>query len=124
MFNSGREGAAAGAYDFLKFLYDADNCAYWVAHTGYLPVNTEAWDAEELKNLVEANPNYLALKQVQFDSYNSVNYTEFWSPSYNEINTIITNECVAFGDGQSKEDTIARMAEQVNELIQDWWDQN
>lgn len=124
LYNSGRPGAVEGAYDFIQFLHQPEICAKWVAGTGYMPANTEAWNAPALVELTNSNPNFVVLREMQEHSKDCTNYTEIWSPSYNEINTIITNECIAFGDGQSKEATIERMADQVNELITDWWDQN
>ncbi len=44
------------AWEYIKFLINKDNTAYWAMKTGYLPVRTSANDSPEYKDFVAKKP--------------------------------------------------------------------
>ena len=123
MFDNGK-GTSEGAWDFIKYFSTPEVSAKWMMGTGYYPVNKLAYDLPEVKALMESNPQWQILKTVANNSENYPDYLEPWVAGLNEMDTMVGNELVAFAQGQSKEDTIARIDEQATELLQDWADQN
>ncbi|MCZ8511015.1 ABC transporter substrate-binding protein [Paenibacillus filicis] len=53
------------AWQYIKFLINKENTAYWAMKTGYLPVRTTANDSQEYKDFVAKNPKQgVAAKQL------------------------------------------------------------
>ncbi len=123
MFDNGK-GTSEGAWDFIKYFSTPEVSAKWMMGTGYYPVNKLAYDLPEVKALMESNPQWQILKTVSENSEAYPDYLEPWVPGLNEMDTMVSNELVAFAQGQSKEDTIQRIDEQATEFLQDWIDQN
>lgn len=55
------------AWEFIKFLINTDNTAFWAKETGYLPVRYSALQSETWKQYVANNPAY-GVGEQQFDA--------------------------------------------------------
>ncbi len=51
--NNGKTESQQGAYDFIKWMAEPENAAYWSTSTGYLPVSSDAAETDTYKAFVE-----------------------------------------------------------------------
>ena len=64
-FNTGDEAREAATWEFVKFMTNPENQAFWNAQTGYFPVNVQAQDTDTFKANVEQYPQFqVALDQL------------------------------------------------------------
>ncbi len=67
VFNSASDEEKLAAWQYIKFLINKENTAYWAEKTGYLPVRYSALNSDSWKAYVEANPVY-GVGEKQFDA--------------------------------------------------------
>lgn len=58
VFSSATDEEVYAAWEYIKFLINADNTAYWAMQTGYLPVRYSALESDAWLQYVEENPVY------------------------------------------------------------------
>lgn len=62
--DNGNEKAAQGAYEFLKFMAQSDNQAYWCVNTGYIPYTEEGYTNAEYQEWMKKNfPDSIEMKE-------------------------------------------------------------
>lgn len=60
-----QEEQKAAAVEFLKFLAQPENVAFWSKHSGYMPATVAARDVGEMQEYFTTNPNYkVAVEQL------------------------------------------------------------
>lgn len=65
VFSAATDEQKLAAWEFIKFLINTDNTAYWAMKTGYLPVRTSAANLDSYKQFVKDHPNQgVAEKQL------------------------------------------------------------
>lgn len=101
-------------WEFMKFLYQPENIAKWVAGTGYLPVTKDATDSDEMKAFLEENP----LMQASLDTWGNAHSWPSW-PGANGMNVdqVLVDMRDAIIGGADVDTTIKKTQEQVNELL-------
>lgn len=65
VYSSATDEQKLAAWEYIKFLINTDNTAYWAMNTGYLPVRTTASNLDSYKQFVKDHPNQgVAEKQL------------------------------------------------------------
>ncbi|WP_282938968.1 ABC transporter substrate-binding protein [Paenibacillus sp. RC67] len=65
VYRSSSDEQKLAAWEYIKFLINTENTAYWAMQTGYLPVRTSASNLDSYKQFVKEKPNQgVAEKQL------------------------------------------------------------
>ncbi|RSK27760.1 ABC transporter substrate-binding protein [Bacillus sp. HMF5848] len=67
VFNSASDEEKLAAWEYIKFLINTENTAYWAEKSGYLPIRYSALESDAWKAYTEANPVY-GVGEQQFDA--------------------------------------------------------
>ncbi|REB11022.1 ABC transporter substrate-binding protein [Sporosarcina sp. BI001-red] len=67
IFSSATDDEKLAAWEFIKFLINADNTTYWAMETGYLPVRYSALEKKEWVTFTTDHPEY-GVGEKQFDA--------------------------------------------------------
>lgn len=67
IFNTATDQQKLGAWEYIKFLINTDNTAYWAEKSGYLPIRYSALESDRWKQYIKENPVY-GVGQQQFDA--------------------------------------------------------
>lgn len=65
VFNSGTENQKQAAYEYIKYLTNTENTAYFAAETGYIPVRKSAQNDPVFSKVLAEKP----IKKLSFDSF-------------------------------------------------------
>lgn len=65
VFNGGTKEQKQAAYEYIKFLINTENTAYFAAETGYIPVRKSAKEDPVFAKVLEEKP----IKKLSFDSF-------------------------------------------------------
>ncbi|MCD8123192.1 MAG: ABC transporter substrate-binding protein [Clostridiales bacterium] len=109
----------AAVWEFVKFLVSPESQAYWNVMTGYFPVNVEAHDEQLfLDNIAEYPQFETAIDQLHDSSPESAGalvsvFSEARSIVETEIENMINNQV-------SPEDTLNKIANQINSSIEEY----
>lgn len=63
------------AYEFIKFITNAENTARWAMNSGYIAVRNSAMDVDFFKAYLEENPQ-AKVPMIQADSYSTVDFMD------------------------------------------------
>lgn len=109
----------AATWKFVKFLVSAESQAYWNAHTGYFPINTEAQNEQEFKDNLEKYPQFqTALDQLHASSPEYVGaLLSVFPESRVVVQTEIEN---MLNDLQTPEEALTKITEQMNSIIAEY----
>lgn len=99
MFNRDNENSILATWDFIKYLATPEASAKWFMGTGYYPMNTDAFNMDEVKNLLEEHPQYNIINTIIENSAGYTDYTEPWIPSFTDVDTHVQDEIIKFSDG-------------------------
>lgn len=99
MFDRNDNNAILGTWDFIKYLATPEASAKWFMDTGYYPMNTDAFDMDEVKNLMEEHPQYKIVDTIITNSAGYTDYTEPWIPSFTDTDSLVQDEIIKFSDG-------------------------
>lgn len=67
--NTGDEAEMQGAYEFIKFLAQPENQAYWATCTGYIPYTEDGYNQESYQTWMTTNfPSAANVKQILLNS--------------------------------------------------------
>lgn len=109
----------AAVWEFVKFLVSAESQAYWNAQTGYFPVTVAAHDEPVFQENIAIYPQFqTAIDQLHDSSPESAGallsvFPEARSIVETEIENMINNNV-------SPEDTVAKIAENINKSIEEY----
>lgn len=123
LFDRGDEARLAGAWDFLQYLY-SDSAQYAItSNSGYVPVTLSATDSADMKAFYEEHPQYLTAVEVIANG--NPNSQEPMEVAYNEINSVITDIMLQFGQGTLDADgAYEEIVSQCNQLFDEWHEAN
>lgn len=109
----------AATWKFVKFLVSAESQAYWNAQTGYFPVTTEAHSEQVFLDNVAQYPQFQTAIDQLHDS--APQYAGALISVFPEARSIVETEIEnMLNNGVSPEDTVATLAEQINETISEY----
>lgn len=113
------ETKAAATWAFIKFLVSPESQAYWNAQTGYFPVTVAAHDEAIFKENIEKYPQFMtAIDQLHDSSPESAGALLSVFP---EARAIIETEIENLLNGnQNMDETISKMAGDINKAIEDY----
>lgn len=117
--NNNDDVKKAATWKFVKFLVSAESQAYWNAQTGYFPVTTEAYSEQVFIDNVAEYPQFQTAIDQLHDSapqYAGALLSVF-SESRATVETEIEN---MLNNNVSPEDTVAKLAEQINASIEEY----
>ena len=117
--NNGDPNKEAAVWEFIKFMVSPGSQAYWNSQTGYFPVTTAAHDEPVFKENMEKYPQFgTAIDQLHDSSPESAGALLSVFPEARQIvQTEIEN---MLNNGTSPEDTVNKMAEQINKSIEEY----
>jgi sn-glycerol 3-phosphate transport system substrate-binding protein len=99
MFNRNNENSVLATWDFIKYLASPEASAKWFMGTGYYPMNTDAFNLDDVKALMEDYPQYKIISTIITNSAGYTDYTEPWIPSFTDTDTLVQDEIIKFSDG-------------------------
>lgn len=117
-FNTGDEAREAATWEFVKYMVNAENQAFWNAQTGYFPVNVEAHETETFKANVEQYPQF----QVAIDQLHD-SAPEYAGALLSVFSTARASvqeytEKLVHGEIADVDDCVAQLAAAINEQIE------
>lgn len=69
MFNTASDEQQLAAWEYLKFLINTDNTAYWAMNTGYMPVRNSASSSADYQQFLKDHPNQGVAEQQLANGY-------------------------------------------------------
>lgn len=119
IFDRGDEERLEAAWDVVQYCVSPESQYTFSTASGYIPVNVECEDMEEMKKYYEENPQYkVALDQMKASNPLA---QESFDPTYNEINGIITESMLEFCQGNKNiEETVNSIVEQCNASLDEY----
>ena len=109
----------AAVWEFVKFLVSPESQAYWNAQTGYFPVTVAAHDEPVFQENIAKYPQFeTAIDQLHDSNPQSAGallsvFPEARSIVETELENMINNNV-------SPEDTVTKIAEQINKSIEEY----
>lgn len=119
IFDRGDEERLDAAWDVVQYCVSPESQYTFSTASGYIPVNVECENMEEMKKYYEEKPQYkVALDQMKASNPLS---QESFDPTYNEINGIITESMLEFCQGSKDvEETVNSIVEQCNASLDEY----
>lgn len=117
------ENRVEAAWEFAKYMSSADVQAQWVESTGYVPVNKAALESDTYKDVVAENPRF----QVAYDVLANApeNMTSPLVPNNSEVDNIIKNAMIAYGEGNADaKTTFDAIVDGINQIFADYYRAN
>ena len=109
----------AATWKFIKFLVSAESQAYWNAQTGYFPVTTQAQDEQVFIDNVAQYPQFQTAIDQLHDS--APEYAGALLSVFPEARATVETEIENMLNGtQTPEETVAKLAEQINASITEY----
>ena len=109
----------AATWKFIKFLVSAESQAYWNAQTGYFPVTTEAQNEQVFIDNVAQYPQFQTAIDQLHDS--APEYAGALLSVFPEARATVETEIENMLNGnQTPEETVAKLAEQINASITEY----
>lgn len=119
IFDRGDEERLDAAWDVVQYCVSPESQYTFSTASGYLPVNVECENMEEMKKYYEEKPQY----RVALDQMKAANplSQESFDPTYNEINGIITETMLEFCQGpKNVEETVTSIVDQCNASLDEY----
>lgn len=119
IFDRGDEERLDAAWDVVQYCVSPESQYTFSTASGYLPVNVECENMEEMKKYYEEKPQY----KVALDQMKAANplSQESFDPTYNEINGIITETMLEFCQGtKNVEETVTSIVDQCNASLDEY----
>lgn len=109
----------AAVWEFIKFLTDPENQAYWNTQTGYFPINVNSADTDTFKKNVEQYPQFQTAIDQLHDS--APEYTGALLSVFPEARQDVETEIENMLNGkESPDEAVSAMAENINSAIEDY----
>ncbi|MDX1523747.1 MAG: ABC transporter substrate-binding protein [Anaerolineae bacterium] len=128
LIDSGDEAENQAAWEFMKFMAEADQQITWHTGSGYFPVRADLQDDPELNEFWDENPNFrtaieqLATTQTTLDD-GSPNYAVLGGQAgpFPAIRRLIVEAYSAvLDDGMSPQEALDNAAEKANEELENY----
>lgn len=117
--NNNDDVKKAATWKFVKFLVSAESQAYWNAQTGYFPVTTQAHTEKVFTDNIAQYPQFQTAIDQLHDS--APQYAGALISVFPEARAIVETEIEnMLNNDLAPEDTVATLAEQINETITDY----
>ena len=123
IFDRGNEARLNAAWDVIQYCVSPENQYIFATASGYIPVNVDCENLDEMKKHYEENPQYkVALEQMK----NAVvTAQEPLDLTYNEINGIITEVMLEFCQGNlSVDEAVQKIVDQCNASLDEYHEMN
>lgn len=115
--NNNDETRAAATWRFIEFLISPESQAYWNAQTGYFPVTTAAAEQDTYKQNMEQYPQFQTAIDQLHDS--APQYAGALLSVFPESRQIVETEIEEMlSGGQTPEEAVQSIADQMNETIE------
>lgn len=115
--NNNDETKAAATWRFIEFLISPESQAYWNAQTGYFPVTTAAAEQDTYKQNMEQYPQFQTAIDQLHDS--APQYAGALLSVFPESRQIVETEIEEMlSGGQTPEEAVQSIADQMNETIE------
>lgn len=123
IFRRGDEEQLQAAWDVVQYLVNPTNQARFSMASGYLPVNQESENLDEMKQYYKEKPQYyVALEEMKASDPNS---QEPFDLTYNEINGIITETMLEFCQGNlTVDETVEKIVSKCNQSLDEYHEAN
>ncbi len=101
------------AVEFVKFLLQGDNTAYWASESGYMPVTYSGYESQIWKDYVETKP-YAAVMAEQMKE----GFSQILHPNYGDMRDILSTMCeeIMYGEATPQE-ALDDAAAQIQDLL-------
>ncbi len=118
VLRGGEEAEYACVADFLAFLSEAENQAYWHQETGYVPITTAAYELSQEQGYYETNPGTdTAIQQLSLNAP-TANSKGLRFGNFVQIRDVINEELeAAWADSKTAEQALADAVSRGNELL-------
>lgn len=123
LFNLGDEAKVEAAWDVLQYCSSPEAQFILSTKSGYIPVNRNVENMDEMKAYYEANPEFkVPLDQMKASSPMAQEPLDL---VYNEINDVMTNAMVQFCEGSlSVDETVDQIVDECNALLDEYHQAN
>ena len=119
MLDNQDDAKKAATWEFVKYLVSAESQAYWNAQTGYFPVTTAAHDEQVFKDNIAEYPQFQTAIDQLHDS--APEYAGALLSVFPEARAIVETEVENMLNGkESAEDSVSKMASDMNKSIEDY----
>lgn len=117
--NNGDQTKQQATWEFVKFLVSPESQAYWNAQTGYFPVTTAAHEEPVFKENIAQYPQFeTAIDQLHDSTPKSAGaLLSVFTEARQVVETEIEN---MLNSGASPEDTVEKMAANINKAIEEY----
>jgi len=117
--NNGDQKKQQATWEFVKFLVSPESQAYWNAQTGYFPVTTAAHEEPVFKENIAQYPQFeTAIDQLHDSAPESAGaLLSVFTEARQVVETEIEN---MLNSGASPEDTVEKMAANINKAIEEY----
>ncbi len=116
MFDSDDQLKKEAAWDFVKYMTGESVQADFAVNTGYIPANKAAAENSAYKALLESTPQF-AVGPEQLAKTPSEMRSVTVGPSTDFYYAIMNNSSDMLANGQSVDDTVSKMAEELQGLL-------
>ena len=119
MLENGDDAKKAATWEFVKYLVSAESQAYWNVQTGYFPVTVDAHEEDLFKENMEKYPQFQTAIDQLHDS--APEYAGALLSVFPEARAIVETEVENMLNGkQTPEETVEKMASDMNTSIEDY----
>lgn len=108
-----------GAFEFLKHLSSPEVQAEWSSMTGYVPINDEAKDEEELQETMEEYPQFEVPVQVNLDTPAEPATSGPLSDDAEESREFVKSGLEKVFEGEDPDEALEKAVEDINELLEE-----
>lgn len=117
--NNQDETRAAATWKFIRFMISPESQAYWNAQTGYFPVTTATAQEQAFQDNIAQYPQFETAIDQLHDS--APEYAGALLSVFPEARQIVETQIENMINGsQTPEESVERMAEQINASIEDY----
>ncbi len=117
--NNQDETRAAATWKFIQFMISPESQAYWNAQTGYFPVTTATAQEQAFQDNIAQYPQFETAIDQLHDS--APEYAGALLSVFPEARQIVETQIENMINGsQTPEESVERMAEQINASIEDY----
>ena len=117
--NNNDETKAAATWKFVKFMISPESQAYWNAQTGYFPITTAASEEPVFQENIAQYPQFQTAIDQLHDS--APEYAGALLSVFPESRQIVETQIENMLNGQqTPEESVANMAEEINETIEEY----
>ncbi len=123
LFNLGDEARVQAAWDVLQYCSSPEAQFILSTKSGYIPVNRQVEEMEEMKAYYEENPQFkVPLDQMKNSSPMAQEPLDL---VYNDINGVMTDLMVQFCEGSlTVDETVDKIVEECNALLDEYHEAN